>query len=407
MRIEVPLLTRPGTSGRKFLFDERLPRRKSRLAAFSLFPVYPMPAYRSQIAQSLHYFARPHEEVLRTPLAGPWAWRGSELSESDYRERLTSDDVAEILAAVRHARSLDRPTGSLHRDDFPLPGLGPKIARWRRELRWGRGFQVISGVPVQRLGQEGAEVFFWCFGLHLGIPGAQNPQGDLLGHVRDTGSPSDGSVRQYRTREGIDFHCDLADVVGLLCLSNAKAGGRSRVASSVTAYGELVRRRPDLASRLYEPFVMDTKGEGGTPWVGVVPCAFARGELRTFWHIGYFQSASRISGAPPMDDRAREVIELYDSVMNEPGMAVEMDFEPGDVQLVSNHTIVHGRTAYEDHGDEVQKRHLLRLWLSLPERHSLSMRARIERSRLQVVARLAGARLGARLRGWNRGDGAR
>jgi hypothetical protein len=366
-----------------------------------------MPAYRSQIAQSLHYFARPHEEVLRAPLAGPWAWRGSDIAVESYRERLTQDDVAEILAAVRHARSLQRPTGSLHRDDFPLPNLAPKIERWRRELRWGRGFQVISGVPIARLGTEGAEVFFWCFGLHLGLPGAQNPEGDLLGHVEDTGHPADGSVRQYRTREGIDFHCDLADVVGLLCLSNAKAGGRSRIASSVAAYNELLLRRPDLASRLYEPFAMDTKGEGGTPWVGVVPCAFERGELRTFWHIGYFQSTSRLPDPPKVDARAKEVLELYDTIMNEPGMALEMDFEPGDIQLVSNHTMVHGRTAYEDHGDPERKRHLLRLWLSLPESRSFATQARALRSRLGVIARLARARIAARLSGWKRSDGGR
>jgi hypothetical protein len=40
-----------------------------------------------------------------------------------------------------------------------------------------------------------------------------------------------------------------------------------------------------------------------------------------------------------------------------------MNFEPGDVQLISNHTVVHARTAYEDAPES--ERHLLRLWLSL------------------------------------------
>ncbi len=42
-----------------------------------------------------------------------------------------------------------------------------------------------------------------------------------------------------------------------------------------------------------------------------------------------------------------------------------MQFAPGDIQLVSNHLILHARTAYEDHADRARKRHLLRLWLSL------------------------------------------
>ena len=42
-----------------------------------------------------------------------------------------------------------------------------------------------------------------------------------------------------------------------------------------------------------------------------------------------------------------------------------MDLLPGDMQFISNHTIVHARTVYEDEEEPEKKRHLLRLWLSL------------------------------------------
>lgn len=357
-----------------------------------------MRRYRSQIAQTLHYFARPHTHVLREPSTSPAAWRGEQLrDEASYRHALTPAQVAEIERAIRHARALGRPTGELSRRDFPLPTLAGEIARWRREIRHGRGFQVITGVPVERLSQDDAELFFWCFGLHLGIPGAQNPGGDLLGHVRDTGAPTDGSVRQYRTNEGIDYHCDTADVVGLLCLHRAAHGGRSRIASSVTAYNTLLARHPDLVERLYEPFLLDTKGDGGIPYLPIVPCAHADGELRTFWHIGYFRSVARHRAAPAIDARAHAVMDAYDAIMNEPGTALEMDFAPGDIQLVSNHTIVHGRTAFDDAPDAAPKRHLLRLWLSLSERTSLGLRLRKEKSRLEVLGRFLRARVRGRL----------
>jgi len=38
---------------------------------------------------------------------------------------------------------------------------------------------------------------------------------------------------------------------------------------------------------------------------------------------------------------------------------------PGDMQFLSNHTIAHARTAYQDFADPAARRHLLRLWLSL------------------------------------------
>ena len=44
-----------------------------------------------------------------------------------------------------------------------------------------------------------------------------------------------------------------------------------------------------------------------------------------------------------------------------------MNFLPGDIQFVYNHSILHDRTAFIDWEDDNKKRHLLRLWLSLPE----------------------------------------
>jgi hypothetical protein len=43
-----------------------------------------------------------------------------------------------------------------------------------------------------------------------------------------------------------------------------------------------------------------------------------------------------------------------------------MEFLPGDVQLVHNHTLLHDRTAFEDWPEPERKRHLLRLWLAPP-----------------------------------------
>jgi len=42
-----------------------------------------------------------------------------------------------------------------------------------------------------------------------------------------------------------------------------------------------------------------------------------------------------------------------------------MWLEPGDMQFISNCTIVHARTGFEDWPEPERRRHLLRLWLSL------------------------------------------
>ena len=41
-----------------------------------------------------------------------------------------------------------------------------------------------------------------------------------------------------------------------------------------------------------------------------------------------------------------------------------MEFEPGDIQLISNAKILHSREAFEDYPEPERRRHLLRLWLT-------------------------------------------
>jgi hypothetical protein len=48
-----------------------------------------------------------------------------------------------------------------------------------------------------------------------------------------------------------------------------------------------------------------------------------------------------------------------------------MRFAPGDIQLINNHVIYHGRTPFEDDSASGQDRLLLRLWLAMPNSRAL------------------------------------
>ena len=317
--------------------------------------------------QSLHYFHREHESPAPGPVGGPAAWLGSELARSDdWVVQLAAEETRELEAAIAVARASGVALEELAVEQFPLPGLAAEIARWRRELVDGRGFLLVRGLPVERWDEATASLAFWGLGLHLGVPGAQNPAGDLLGHVIDTGeSASQPHVRRYRTAGDIRFHCDLADVVGLLCLRTARRGGASRIASSVAVHDRLLAERPNLVSRLYEPFALDLRDEGGRTGrshLPVPPCRYARGRLRTFYHSDYFRSAVRHADVPAFTRDEAELLDRYEALAGSPELRLDMELAPGELQLVSNHTVIHARTAYED---GAAPRHLLRLWLSL------------------------------------------
>jgi hypothetical protein len=330
----------------------------------------PARSYQSFAEQAAHYFRRDHEEIRREPIARPAAWKGAELRDDPaWRETLHPADIEELEAAVRGVRARGLALAEVHREDFPLAGLGPRIASRRRELLEGRGFLVVRGLPVASWGDDDSALAYWGLGLHLGRPGAQNPSEELLGHVVDTGEEaSNPHVRRYRTAGDIAYHCDLADVVGLLCLRTARAGGASRIVSSVSVYNELLARRPDLVERLYQPFLLDVRDEGNgraPRAIPVPPCRYARGELRTFYHSDYFRSAVRHPGVLPLLEGERTLLDLYEEIAASPELRLDMHFEPGDIQLLSNHVVLHARTAYQDDPAPGRERHLLRLWLSL------------------------------------------
>ncbi|MCL1142400.1 TauD/TfdA family dioxygenase [Shewanella gaetbuli] len=320
--------------------------------------------------QAMHYLDRPHQEVANQAVDSPAAWRSSELPPLEQVAYiLSSAEVSEIKQAVAHAESLNKPTLELTRDDFPLPSLDEKFPLWRDTIHRGLGFQVIRGVPVDDWNKAQAELFFWCFGLHLGTPGLQNPEGHLLGHVNDLGvQGEDPTARLYKTASHINFHCDAADVVGLLCLKKAKAGGHSRIASSVTVFNDLVSSHPHLAKKLFDKRFVDNRDkEVNSPdgAIEVQPCCYADGTLRTFYHLDYFKSVPRHDAVEALTDEDHALFEMYEKIANDPKNCFDMSLEPGDIQLISNHTTLHARTEFEDDIDPDKRRHLLRLWLSI------------------------------------------
>lgn len=329
-----------------------------------------MPHYFSYAEQSAHYFARADEGPRLQALTSAAAWEGRALAnDPSWRVVLSAAQIEEIDRALAQANSLAKPTGELLAEDFPLPSLASEVARWRTEIEAGRGFLVVKGLPVERWSRADSERVFWCLGLHMGRPGAQNPQGDLLGHVTDTGdSTKDPFVRLYRTSAEIAYHCDAADVVGLLCLRPAPTGGASRIVSSVTVYNELLAQHPELTPRLYEPFLLDIRNEdasGALRYLPIPPCRYADGRLRTFFHSDYFRSVQRHEDVPPFSPRDRLVLDRYEQIASSPELFLDMELEAGDIQWLSNHSILHARTAYEDDPHPERKRHLLRLWLSI------------------------------------------
>lgn len=347
---------------------------------------------RSVARQTLHYLARPHSSIPTGPIDGRAAWRASEHADPSAWTRVLSEaELRSIEGELRVER------GARKERLVPLAALASEAQGWRDVLMRGRGFLRIRGVPVERWALGDTERFFASLGGLLGVPGAQNDEGHLLGHVRDERLGPDVVVRQYKTSERIAFHCDAADVVGLLCVRPAAEGGVSRIVSSVAILARMLAEDPALAAVFFEPFHLDTRGDGGLNAVPIQPATHHDGRLRLFYHSGYFRSASRYPDVPELSERQRRALDRFDALADSPEYALEMVLEPGDIQLLSNHTIAHSRTAYRDHPELEERRHLLRLWLSIEEPRPLGERLRRWRAGAKLAGSLVSGRLRARL----------
>lgn len=309
------------------------------------------------------------------------AWYGLDLAaRADWIERFSEAEIEGLERAVyvidqSQSKHAQFDPASINSADVTLPTLGPRLQTLLDEVLNGRGFVLIKGLPVERWTRREAAIAFLVIGSQLGALRMQNAQGHLLGHVKDLGRSSDDpNTRIYQTRERQTFHTDSCDVVALLCLNKAKSGGLSSLVSSTTIFNEMRKRRPDLLKILLEPIETDRRGEvpeGSKPYFNIPVFNYHEGLVSAIYQRQYIESARRFPDVPPLSDKQIDALDLFDQLANDPKLYLLMDLEPGDIQLVHNHTILHDRTAFEDFPEPDRKRHLLRLWLAPPNARPL------------------------------------
>ena len=310
--------------------------------------------------------------VAPRPVSGPQVWYGPEMARrrAEWTRPLSPAELGELEAAVRALDSAGVDVAAIGPGHLPLPGLRPLVEQARRALLEGAGFILIRGLPVERWTPRQCAIAYVGLGVQIGEPVSQNAMGHVLGHVKDIGVDyAKPTGRGYQTAARLPYHTDSSDVVGLLCLRPAKAGGLSSIASSAAIHNEMLARgRPDLVAALMRPVHRDRRGEvpeGGREWYAVpVFNPTPGGGLATTYVRSAMRKAQRFPEVPRLTAEVEEACDLLDELAESPAVHLDMEFRPGDVQLLSNHWVLHSRTAFEDFPEPGRRRHLLRLWLA-------------------------------------------
>ena len=296
-------------------------------------------------------------------------WRAAEVAASGcWLRHLSAAEVeaaAAILAAVR-----DKPMLDLTCRDVSVGAFGVVLEELTRELEDGIGFMTLRGFPAGRFTVEENRRLFWAIGTHLGVARPQGKASQLMSDVRAAGGEYRGAGgRGYNTNAELDYHVDGTDVVGLYCLQTAKSGGISRVASSVAIHNEILRRDPDLVDRLYEAFPYNRQNEEAPdePPFYMAPIYSLRdGRFAARYIRNHIRSSQLRDDAPRLNERDHRALDIIQELAETDAFRFDMVLEQGDMQFLNNHVMIHARTQFEDYDDPARKRHLLRLWLSIP-----------------------------------------
>ncbi|MDA0997942.1 MAG: TauD/TfdA family dioxygenase, partial [Proteobacteria bacterium] len=299
-------------------------------------------------------------------------WLVAEL-EADRSWEFSIDGAAraQLARTVKAAYDIDRPLFDYRREDFDLGPAWTTIAAAIRQAHHGRGIALVRGLPRDGLSEKEFELLNWAIGLYTGVARPQGKASQYISPVRDAGTDyRTASGRGYSSNAKLDFHVDGCDLVTLACYNKARSGGQSMLTSGVTARRQLIDERPDLAELAHQYFYFSRQNEqapGEAPYYGQPLFDFADGRLFGKWNRNRVQSAQNIEGVPKLSGGQRQTMDALDEILRRPEFMFTMYLEPGDLQIINNHVMLHSRTDYVDYEAPEQKRLLSRLWLAPPD----------------------------------------
>lgn len=310
-------------------------------------------------------------KILKQIMPKPRAWHGPDLADEEFVVKIGPAAMAELDNVVAEQRKAPVPTLILEPEHFPLGACRELMAQIKRRLDTGLGFAILDRLPVDRWTQRELLDTYWLLGSLIEPPVAQEWSGKMIYDVRYDGKGYTSDTRTALTPEGLDMHNDSsmgeapANYLSLLCLQTARSGGKSSLASAYAAHNHFLSEHPELVERLYQPFYRDKQeyqpeGAEHTNWYPIF--ADEGGGIRIRFNERVIRRGYRKTGQV-LDNAGAEAVAVLNAFLTDPAHRHDFWMEQGQIQILDNRTIVHGRTPYEDHDEPEKRRHLVRLWL--------------------------------------------
>jgi alpha-ketoglutarate-dependent taurine dioxygenase len=258
-------------------------------------------------------------------------------------------------------------------DSFPQASLysvdaGSDLSKAYEEVRSGRGFVVVRGLPVEGSLEDFVEAVREL-GSHFGHPLSQNAQGETVGHVIDA-TGDDPTPRMYRSNLELRPHNDVTAMISLACWHKSQSGGASMIVSAVAVHDEIREREPRLLERLYRGYHYHRLGEQAPDEEAATPYRIPVFALRNKQLSCRYQRAGIAAGhrerGVPLTGEDIEALNLFDEVARAPQNRLGFYLERGEMIVINNYTVLHARTEFRNFPEPERQRRLIRLWLDAP-----------------------------------------
>ncbi|HEX3864098.1 MAG TPA: TauD/TfdA family dioxygenase [Stellaceae bacterium] len=290
-------------------------------------------------------------------------WLGSEIDRNSVYWSFTPAHLTAIDECMEQVAKANIPFHQIRREHFTHPALNADLAAVLKQIKNGPGLLIMRGFPVDKYTAEEMQAVYWGIGTHFGHGCSQSADGDYLGHVTNVEKASRG----YTTSRELTLHTDSAEIVGLLCVRDAREGGLSIYASSLKIHEIVEREHPEYLPVLERGFRCDRRGEEApgddpvTPYHvpvfstrdGVLSCRYVRGVID--------RGAETLG--QPLSDLEKAALAFIDQVAMRDEVRFEVMLRPGEASFIDNYEMLHARTGFVDWDEPAKKRLLYRLWL--------------------------------------------
>ena len=286
-----------------------------------------------------------------------------ENNQEKFLVKLSSETIDQLRMNKKELSNLDK---------LGFPKLKNEINELKiRKILSGVGFFIIDEKNFLDFSKDEIKKIYEIICNMLGTLYIQNINSDKIVEIKDEGKSMMSGGRYHQTKEGGSYHTDsphwmnVPDLVGMLCIREAKKGGTSKFVSAYTIHNQLLKEQNDKLKTLYEKFHFDKRGEFKTNESQTVfesIFAFKDGKLYCRFLKDYIVAGHKIKNYP-LTKLQESSLQSLDEISKNENNVLSYDLKSNDIVFFDNHRILHGRTEFEDYEDENRKRCFLRTWI--------------------------------------------